>query len=150
MKRVTGIGGIFFKAEDPEKLSAWYEEHLGMKPQPPAPVQFHWRDARNPRRTGYTVWASFPADTKYFEPSQASFMVNFRVANLDALLEALRREGVTVDSQREDYEYGRFAWIMDPEGNRIELWEPALEKNQGGGAERKTESHGGKRSGSDR
>jgi len=128
MKRVTGIGGIFFTAKDPEKLSAWYEKHLGMKPQPPAPVQFHWRDAKDPRQTGLTVWAPFPADTKYFEPSQASFMLNYRVANLDALLEVLRREGVAVDPKREDYDYGRFGWIMDPEGNRIELWEPTPER----------------------
>lgn len=124
MKRVTGIGGIFFKARDPQALSAWYEKHLGMKSRFPAPVQFDWRDVKNPAQKGYTVWAPFPADTRYFGPGEASFMVNFRVGNLDTMLEALRREGVTVDPKREDSAYGRFAWVLDPEGNRIELWEP--------------------------
>jgi catechol 2,3-dioxygenase-like lactoylglutathione lyase family enzyme len=130
MKRVTGIGGIFFKSRDPENLSTWYEKHLGMKSRFPAPVQFDWRDEKNPSRRGYTVWAPFPADTRYFEPSQAGFMVNFRVENLDALLETLRLEGVLIDPKRENSAYGRFAWIMDPEGNRIELWEPPPEKKK--------------------
>jgi catechol 2,3-dioxygenase-like lactoylglutathione lyase family enzyme len=130
MRRVTGIGGIFFKAKDPQNLSAWYEKHLGMNSHFPAPVQFNWRDADDPSRKGYTVWAPFPADTSYFEPSQAAFMVNFRVEKLDNLLETLRQEGVLVDPKREDSAYGRFAWIMDPEGNRIELWEPPPEGKQ--------------------
>lgn len=147
MKRVTGLGGIFFKSKDPEKLSAWYEKHLGLKAHPPAPVRFPWREANDPRRTGYTVFAPFPADTKYFEPSQASFMLNFRVANLDALLDSLREEGVTVDPKIEDYEYGRFGWILDPDGNRIELWEPTENSSKG---RRRRQKHASKKAKSSR
>ena len=85
---------------------------------------FKWREGIDKGREGMTVWAIFPKATTYFQPSQASFMMNFRVADLDGLLKALKEEGVEIDPHREDYEYGRFAWIMDPEGNRIELWEP--------------------------
>jgi predicted enzyme related to lactoylglutathione lyase len=125
MKRVTGIGGIFFKAQDQEKLYQWYEKHLGIKRDPDAQAAtLHWREADDPQRPGMTVWALFGQDTKYFDPSRSSFMINYRVDDLDALLEALRQEGVEIDPKREDHDYGRFAWIMDPEGNRIELWEP--------------------------
>ena len=124
MKRVTGIGGIFFKAKDQKKLSEWYEKHLGLKPDPGAGVLLRWREMDNPGRVGMTVWSLFKDDTKYFDPSRAPFMINYRVDDLDALLEALRAEGVEIDPKRENYEYGRFAWIMDPDGNRIELWEP--------------------------
>jgi predicted enzyme related to lactoylglutathione lyase len=124
MKRVTGIGGIFFKSTDPEKLAAWYQDHLGLPAAEQGAILFRWREADNPDRQGYTVWAPFPADTGYFDPSPAPFMINYRVANLDAVLEQLRREGVEVDDKIEDSEYGRFGWIMDPEGNRIELWQP--------------------------
>lgn len=128
MKRVTGIGGIFFKAEDPDKLYEWYEKHLGIKREPHGQgAMLHWREAENPERRGGTVWAIFENDTKYFEPSRAPFMLNYRVENLDALLEALREEGVEIDPKRENYDYGRFAWIRDPEGNKIELWEPTKE-----------------------
>jgi predicted enzyme related to lactoylglutathione lyase len=129
MKRVTGIGGIFFKAQDQEKLYQWYEKHLGIKRDPDAQAALlRWREVDDPQRPGTTVWALFGKDTKYFDPSRASFMINYRVDDLDALLEALRQEGVEVDPKRETYDYGRFAWIMDPEGNRIELWEPPKEK----------------------
>jgi len=125
MKRATGIGGIFFKAKDPKKLGSWYEKHLGLKPDPgTGAVTLPWREADDPEREGMTVWSVFKEDTKYFEPSRSPFMINYRVDDLDALLEALRAEGVEIDPKREDYDYGRFAWIMDPEGNRIELWEP--------------------------
>ena len=123
MERVTGIGGIFFKSQDPQKLQNWYNEHLGIKPGSDGSVAFEWREKDNPERVGYTVWAPFKHDTKYFNPSTAPFMVNFRVANLHALLGQLRKEGVTVADETEDSEYGRFGWIMDPDGNRIELWE---------------------------
>jgi predicted enzyme related to lactoylglutathione lyase len=83
-----------------------------------------WRDADHPEIPGCNVWAIFPQETKYFAPSQSSFMINFRVENLDELLRALREEGVQVDPKVEEYEYGKFGWIMDPEGNRVELWEP--------------------------
>jgi predicted enzyme related to lactoylglutathione lyase len=87
-------------------------------------VVFNWRQAEDHEKSGMTVWSIFPKDTKYFDPSRSSFMMNFMVDDLDGLLAALREEGVEVDPRREDYDYGRFAWIMDPEGNRIELWEP--------------------------
>ena len=122
MGRVTGLGGVFFKAIDPGKLSSWYQAHLGFEPEN-GPVFFRWRqkDADAP---GTTVWALFERDSKYFDPSTAPFMLNYRVDNLDAILERLAAEGVQIDPKREDGQYGRFAWIMDPEGNRIELWEP--------------------------
>ncbi|MFL5240838.1 MAG: VOC family protein [Gemmataceae bacterium] len=123
MERVTGLGGIFFKAENPEQLGAWYEKHLGIK-QEHGCATFAWRHADDTNMKGTTVWSLFKKDTKYFEPSKASLMVNYRVKDLDALLEALRQEGVEIDPKRDDSEYGRFAWIMDPEGNRIELWQP--------------------------
>jgi len=129
MKRVTGLGGIFFKSENPSKLYEWYERHLGLKQEVPgAGVMLHWRQDDDPERKGMTILAAFKKDTKYFEPSQSSFMINYRVDDLDALLEALKAEGVQIDPKREDHEYGRFAWVVDPEGNKIELWEPPKEK----------------------
>ena len=123
MKRVTGIGGIFIKAENPASLYEWYEKHLGIHREPHGQgAEMHWREDENPDRRGTTVWAIFEKHTKYFEPSRAPFMLNYRVDDLDALLAALLAEGV--DSKREDSEYGHFAWITDPEGNKIELWEP--------------------------
>jgi len=125
MKRVTGIGGIFFKAKDQEKLYQWYEKHLGLKREPHGyGVALRWREFDQPEREGLTVWSIFANNAKYFDPSPAPFMINYRVENLDELLEALRQEGVEIDPKREDADYGRFAWITDPEGNRIELWEP--------------------------
>jgi len=123
MRRVTGLGGVFFKTSDPQKMYEWYDRHLGIKKGEHG-VSFLWRDAEDTRKIGMTAWALFPRDTKYFDPSRANFMLNYRVEDLDALLEALRKEGVEIDPKREDYDYGRFAWIMDPEGNRIELWQP--------------------------
>lgn len=120
MERVTGIGGIFFKASDPDALKAWYEKHLGVPVDGNGYVVFEWGgDAR-----GQTVWSPFKKDTRYFEPSAASFMVNFCVRDLDAMLAQLRQAGVTVDEKIEDGEYGKFGWAMDPEGNRVELWQP--------------------------
>ena len=125
MKRVTGIGGVFFKADNAEKLYNWYDEHLGITRAPDGSgAMFEWRKVDDSQKKGVTVWALFPRDTKYFKPSRSSFMINYRVDNLDALLDTLQKEGVEIDPHREDYDYGRFAWIMDPEGNRIELWEP--------------------------
>src|SRR5579863_9190727 len=129
MKRVTGIGGIFFKAENPEKLYEWYEKHLGIKSGPQGQgAMLHWREDENPERRGMTVWALFEKHSKYFNPSRSSFMLNYRVDDLDGLLKALAEEGVEIDPKRQDADYGRFAWIMDPDGNRIELWEPPKEK----------------------
>jgi predicted enzyme related to lactoylglutathione lyase len=125
MKRVTGIGGIFFKAENPEKLYEWYEKHLGIMREPHGQgAMLHWREDENPERRGGTVWALFEKHSEYFNPSRAPFMLNYRVDDLNGLLEALRAEGVEIDPKREDADYGRFAWITDPEGNKIELWEP--------------------------
>jgi predicted enzyme related to lactoylglutathione lyase len=129
MKHVLGIGGIFFKARDPEKLAAWYREHLGLEIEEYGGVTF--REAPNPKeelpaRQAYTVWSPFPADTHYFGPGTKSFMINFRVADLDALLAKLRVEGVTVDERAEKSDFGYFGWATDPEGNRFELWEPPL------------------------
>jgi predicted enzyme related to lactoylglutathione lyase len=129
MKRVTGIGGIFFKSEDPERLYRWYEKHLGIVREPHGQGSvFHWKEAGDPEKDCQTAWAIFPASTKYFDPSRAGHMINYLVDDLDGLLAALKAEGVQIDPHREDADYGRFAWIMDPDGNRIELWEPAREK----------------------
>lgn len=123
MRRVTGLGGVFFKAEKPEQLYQWYEKHLGIKREPHGQgAAFRWRDDGDAE--GLTAWAIFTKDTDYFNPSKQPFMLNYRVENLDVLLDTLRAEGVWIDPKREDGDYGRFAWIMDPEGNRIELWEP--------------------------
>jgi catechol 2,3-dioxygenase-like lactoylglutathione lyase family enzyme len=125
MKRVTGIGGVFFKASDPQQTYDWYQKHLGIDPMPDgSSAIFRWRDAHDPEKKGTTVWAAFRRDTKYFGEGAQMFMVNYRVENLDELLEALKAEGVEVDPKRENYDYGKFAWIIDPDGNRIELWEP--------------------------
>jgi catechol 2,3-dioxygenase-like lactoylglutathione lyase family enzyme len=130
MKLVTGIGGIFFKANDPEKLAAWYSKHLGLEVQDFGGFVFRENDgsAATSKREAYTLWSPFPADTDYFAPSDKPFMINFRVADLDALLAELRRDGVQVDERTDKSEFGYFGWIMDPEGNRIELWEPPEEK----------------------
>jgi catechol 2,3-dioxygenase-like lactoylglutathione lyase family enzyme len=127
MERVTGIGGIFFKAQDPGKLLEWYRDHLGLVPGFEDGVTFEWRECETPERVGHTVWSAFPSTTRYFAPSTASFMINYRVSNLDRMLEQLRRHGVPVDDRIEESEYGRFGWALDPEGNRFELWEPPTE-----------------------
>ena len=124
MKRVTGIGGIFFKTQDPTALKAWYERHLGLNLDPSYGTSFEWRQAQDPERKGFTAWSPFPADTDYFAPSQRDFMVNYRVADLDGLLEVLREEGVEVVDEVQTFDYGKFAHILDLEGNKVELWEP--------------------------
>jgi predicted enzyme related to lactoylglutathione lyase len=125
MKRVTGIGGIFFKAQDAPKLSAWYKEHLGIDVQDWGGAVFNWREAESAEQKGCTVWSVFPATSTYFAPSDKPFMINYRVENLDQLLAQLRKEGVEVEDKVVEEENGRFAWILDPEGNRLELWQPA-------------------------
>lgn len=126
MERVTGIGGIFFKANNVPQMKEWYEKHLGIQyADKDGGASFYWREDENPEKRGYTVWSIFPKDTQYFGPGPAPFMVNFRVADLDGLFRQLEREGVELAGGIEEYEYGRFAWIKDPEGNRIELWEPS-------------------------
>ena len=123
MKKVTGIGGIFFKCKDPNAVKAWYQQHLGLNTDQYG-TTFEWRQAEDSSREGFTQWSPFDNDTKYFEPSEREFMINYRVENLAALLEQLRAEGVAIDKPMEEFDYGRFGWVMDPEGNRIELWEP--------------------------
>lgn len=124
MNRVTGIGGIFIKAKDPGALRAWYRKHLGLDIQDWGGLAFQWHTAERPNPDGATVWNVFPDTSKYFAPSTAAFMVNYRVEDLHALLAALRAEGCDVDPKTEESEYGKFGWVMDPEGNRAELWEP--------------------------
>lgn len=130
--RVTGIGGVFFKSADPKGLQTWYEEQLGLPKGADGYNVFPWRPVEPSGGTSEdagapacTIWSPFPRDTTYFAPSAAPFMINYRVDDLDALLERLRAAGVTVDDKVDEYPYGRFGWVMDPEGNRIELWEPA-------------------------
>ena len=130
MKRVTGIGGVFFKSDDPETLKKWYDRHLGIKSDEYGGI-FIWREYKNPEKEAYTAWGPFSKDTKYFLPSQKSFMFNYRVKNLEKLLEILKKEGVEVVGEIEDYDYGKFGWILDPEGNKIELWEPKDSKLTG-------------------
>jgi catechol 2,3-dioxygenase-like lactoylglutathione lyase family enzyme len=124
MKRVTGIGGIFFKARNPEALRDWYRRHLGIEVEAWGGTAFRWASPGNPSGTGTTVWSVFEDSSTYFAPSTAPFMVNYRVADLHTLLSVLRAEGCTVDPKVEESEFGKFGWVMDPEGNRIELWEP--------------------------
>ena len=123
MKRVTGMGGIFFKCERPQNMLEWYSKHLGISLAGESGI-FEWKQKNSPGEYGHTVWGPFERATKYFQPSQKDFMINYRVENLDALIEQLRKEGVEVVGEIEKYAYGKFGWIMDPEGNKIELWEP--------------------------
>ncbi len=120
-KRVTGIGGFFFKAKDAKSLTKWYKQHLGLNTDDYG-WSFWWKDADG--NDGMTQWSAFSEGTKYFEPSQKQFMQNFRVQNLEKLLETLKCEGIEAVGQMETFDYGKFCWIMDPEGNKIELWEP--------------------------
>ncbi len=122
LKRVTGIGGVFIKARDPQALRAWYRDHLGIDVQVWGGAAFHWADAEGKPTPGSTAW--MVGDGSNFAPSEAPFMVNYRVADLDALLAALRAEGCTVLEKTEASDYGKFGWVMDPEGNKVELWEP--------------------------
>ena len=124
MKRVTGIGGIFIKSADPARLRAWYQEHLGIPVEAWGGTAFQWAGPGNPGGQGTTVWNVFEAGSNYFNPSQAPFMVNYRVADLRALIAALRAEGCQVDDKVDESEYGKFGWVVDPDGNKIELWEP--------------------------
>ncbi len=131
MARVTGIGGIFLRAQDPKALREWYAKHLGIEVHPVhGTASMLWSDELPPG-TGLTAWALFPADTKHFGDAGKTAMVNYRVDDLDGLLAQLHEKGVALDSTREEYSYGRFAWIVDPEGNRIELWEPLVYEHEG-------------------
>ena len=122
MEQVTGVGVIFLKAQDPKKLAAWYRDNLGF-PLKGGMADFAWSEKDKPEQVGHTIWSLFPTNTTYFGASRSPVMVNYRVANLDRMIEQLRRNGVTVE-KTDDSDYGRFTWVTDPEGNRMELWEP--------------------------
>jgi predicted enzyme related to lactoylglutathione lyase len=123
MKKVTGIGGIFFKAKDPKAVNEWYKTHLGFDTTPYG-TSFEWRDIDDSTKKGLTQWNPFKESTKYFEPSTKDFMINYRVANLVELVEELKKENVTIVDKIEDSDYGKFVHILDLEGNKIQLWEP--------------------------
>ena len=122
-KKVTGIGGIFFKSQEPKKMREWYKKNLGLVTNEYGSL-FEFRDSDNPDNKGYLQWSPFEEKTDYFEPSKKEFMINYRVQNIEKLVEALREEGVEIIDSIESFEYGKFVHIMDPEGNKIELWEP--------------------------
>ena len=124
MKRVTGIGGIFFQAKDPVALRAWYREHLGIDVQTWGGTAFTWADDAGNAIKGTTVWSIGATGGSHFAPSTSSFMVNYRVDDLASLLEALRKEGCNVLDKTDDSDFGKFGWVMDPEGNKVELWQP--------------------------
>lgn len=127
MKKVTGIGGIFFKSSDPKATNEWYKTHLGFDTTPYG-TSFEWLQPDDPSQKGLTQWNPFPENTSYFEPSSKPFMINYRVADLEALVEELKKENVTILDEIETYDYGKFVHILDNDGNKIELWEPAPEK----------------------
>ena len=124
MKRVTGLGGIFFKTADPKKIKEWYGKHLGL-PVDDYGASFKWIDPDNKEAApAQTAWSPFKDDTTYFAPSKKEFMFNYRVENLVELLKVLKEEGVEIVGEMQEYPYGKFGWIMDPDGNKVELWEP--------------------------
>ncbi len=123
MKKVTGIGGIFFKCKDPNKVKEWYQKHLGLNTNEYG-ATFEWYQEAGSNKKSVTQWNPFKETTKYFEPSTKEFMINYRVENLEALVEELRKEGVTIVDNIETYDFGKFVHIIDVEGNKVELWEP--------------------------
>lgn len=123
MKKVTGIGGIFFKTDDPEKMKKWYSKNLGLVTNEYGSV-FEFRKSETPNEKAYAVWSPFNKNTEYFQPSGKEFMVNYRVENIEELVEELQNSGVTICDEIATYEYGKFVHILDPENNKIELWEP--------------------------
>lgn len=125
-QKVTGIGGIFFKCKDPKAVNEWYKTHLGFDTTPYG-TSFEWLQVDDSSKKGLTQWNSFPESTRFFEPSTKEFMINYRVANLEALVEELKNAGVTIVDKIEAYDYGKFVHILDLEGNKIQLWEPAEE-----------------------
>jgi len=127
MKKVTGIGGIFFKCKDPNKMREWYKTHLGLDAGQYG-ASFEWRQADDPTKKGITQWSPFAETTKYFDPSTKDFMINYRVENLEELVEELKKEGVTIADKIEASDYGKFVHIIDLEGNKVELWEPPDEE----------------------
>lgn len=126
MKKVTGLGGIFFKCADPKGMNDWYAQKLGLTTSEYG-TNFEWRYADDPNKKGTTVWCAFPEDTQYFNPSVKPFMINYRVENLLELVDELRKSDVAIVDEIAEYDYGKFVHILDPEGNIIELWEPKEE-----------------------
>jgi predicted enzyme related to lactoylglutathione lyase len=124
MERVTGIGGIFFKAKDPVALRSWYQDHLGIDVQEWGGAVFRWADNGGRPTAGTTIWTVFDSGGDYFAPGSSGFMVNYRVADLHGLIRTLRAEGCNVIDKTEESEFGKFGWVIDPEGNKVELWEP--------------------------
>ena len=123
MKKVTGIGGILFECKNPGKIKAWYQKHLGLEMDNYG-TNFEWRQANNSSKKGFTQWSPLLKDSKYLQPSNNTFMINYRVENLARLVEQLKEEEVTILDEIEEFEYGKFVHILDVEGNKIELWEP--------------------------
>lgn len=123
LKRVTGIGGVFFKCKDPKKVREWYKIHLGLNTNPYGAV-FEWRQGADTTKKGFTQWSPFAETTKYFAPSTKEFMINYRVDNLEALVTQLKKENVVLTDTIQTFEYGKFVHILDVENNKIELWEP--------------------------
>jgi predicted enzyme related to lactoylglutathione lyase len=128
MQKVTGIGGVFLKAREPKVLAAWYKEHLGIDLGEHVYISFPWVNENTPGVPGQTVFSFFKESSDYFAPSEKPVMINFRVKDLDSLLDELKKAGVWVAEKKDTYEYGKFGWCMDPEGNKIELWEPLNEQ----------------------
>ena len=124
MKRVTGIGGVFFKCKDPDAIKTWYKTHLGFDTDQYG-TAFEWRQSDDPAQKGFTQWCPFIESTAYFAPSQRDFMINYRVESLERLVDELKKEGVTIVDEIESFDYGKFVHILDGEGNKIELWEPS-------------------------
>ena len=123
MKKVTGIGGIFFKCKDPDKMKEWYKTNLGLDAGPYG-ASFEWYEEADSTKKAVTQWSPFKETSKYFDPSTKDFMINYRVANLEALVEDLKKAGVTILDDMQSFDYGKFIHILDEEGNKIELWEP--------------------------
>lgn len=123
MKKVTGIGGIFFKTKQPDEIKKWYSTHLGLTTDQYGST-FEWRNSEDQERKGFTQWSPFKESTDYFNPSEKEFMINYRVEDLAKLVLELKKEGVTILDEIESFEYGKFVHILDPENNKIELWEP--------------------------
>lgn len=123
MAKVTGIGGIFFKCKDPKKMTAWYQQNLGLNTNPYG-ATFEWYEGSDSTKKAETQWTPFAEDTKYFGPSHQDFMINYRVENLETLVEELKKNGVTIVDEIASYDYGKFVHILDAEGNKVELWEP--------------------------
>lgn len=129
MKKVTGLGGVFFKSDNPQAMNEWYAKNLGL-PTSDYGTTFEWREADDPSKKGSTTWCTFPQNAQHFNPSAKPFMINYRVENLVELVNELKKENVTIVDEIAVYDYGKFVHILDPEGNIIELWEPTDEVDE--------------------